>query len=101
MGAAHNHAPGGLDKQESREFRNQLWIAFSITALIAIAQAIGSALTGSLALLTDTVHALTDASGLLVAVIAATLMVKPATPTRTWGFRRIAVIEIGRAHVCT
>src|SRR5699024_8962798 len=98
MGAAHNHAPGGLDKQESREFRNKLWIAFSITALIAIAQAIGSVLTGSLALLTDTVHALTDASGLLVAVIAATLMVKPATSTRTWGFRRIEVIAaLGQA----
>ena len=36
---------------------------------IVLAQAIGSVITGSLALLTDTAHAITDASGLLVALI--------------------------------
>ena len=55
-------------------------------------------MTGSLALLTDTVHAFVDASGLLVALIAGTLMLKPATSTRTWGFRRIEVIAaLGQA----
>lgn len=91
MGAGHQHAPvpagGG-----SRDFRKKLWIAFSITAVVVVAQAVGSIITGSLALFTDTVHAGVDASGLLVALIAATLMLKPATSDRTWGFRRIEVI---------
>ena len=49
-------------------------------------------LTGSLALLTDTVHALTDALGLLVALVAAHLMRRPASSKHTWGFRRVEVI---------
>lgn len=93
MGAGHTHG-----SPDAPDFRRKLWIAFGITATIVVIQAFGSVVTGSLALLTDTVHALTDASGLLVALIAATLMHKPATPQRTWGFRRIEVIAaLGQA----
>src|SRR5699024_8120744 len=60
--------------------------------------AVGSVVTGSLALLTDTAHALADASGLLVAVIAATMMLRPPSSKRTWGFARIEVIAaLGQA----
>ncbi|MDN5746079.1 MAG: cation diffusion facilitator family transporter, partial [Nocardioidaceae bacterium] len=66
--------------------------------MIVIAQAIGSVITGSLALLTDTAHALSDASGLLVAVVAATMMLRPASSKRTWGFARIEVVAaLGQA----
>lgn len=74
------------------DYRRRLTIAFGLTAAIVIAQLIGSVLTGSLALLTDTAHAVTDASGLLVALVAATLMRRPSSKTRTWGFRRIEII---------
>src|SRR5690554_713502 len=74
------------------DYRGRLAIAFAITAVIVVVQAIGAWVTGSLALLTDTAHALTDASGLLIALIAGALMLRPATPQRTWGFRRIEVI---------
>ncbi|MGI9589484.1 MAG: cation diffusion facilitator family transporter [Dietzia maris] len=78
--------------------RRRLLIAFSITAIIVVAQAVGSVITGSLALLTDTAHALADASGLLVAVIAATMMLRPPSSKRTWGFARIEVIAaLGQA----
>ena len=92
MGAGHNHGPAASETGHPGDFRKKLWIAFSITATIVVAQAMGSVITGSLALLTDTAHAITDASGLLVALIAATLMLKPANSKRTWGFRRIEVI---------
>ncbi|GAA3667695.1 cation diffusion facilitator family transporter [Microbacterium marinilacus] len=99
MGAGHSH---GADQTEvvgdPVDHRRRLWIAFAITASIVVAQAVGSVLTGSLALLTDTAHALTDASGLLVALVAATLVLRPATSTRTWGFRRIEVMAaLGQA----
>lgn len=74
------------------DFRVRLGIAFALTVTIVVAQSVGSVMTGSLALLTDTAHAITDASGLLVALIAATLMRRPSTSTRTWGFQRIEVI---------
>lgn len=94
----HHHAPSVEESGQSPDFRKKLWIAFGITAVIVLVQFVGTIITGSLALLTDTVHALTDASGLLVALIAATLMLKPPTAQRTWGFRRIEVIAaLGQA----
>ena len=98
MGAGHDHGPGVAEAGQPGDYRRKLWIAFGITATIVVAQAVGSVVTGSLALLTDTAHAITDASGLLVALIAATLMLRPATSTRTWGFRRIeALAALGQA----
>lgn len=99
MAAGHqHHAPSVEESGQSPDFRKKLWIAFGMTAVIVLVQFVGTIITGSLALLTDTVHALTDASGLLVALIAATLMLKPPTAQRTWGFRRIEVIAaLGQA----
>ena len=85
----HSHAPS---PEDAASMRPRLLIAFSLAVVIVLAQAIGSLVTGSLALLTDTAHAVTDASGLLVALTAASLMTRPATSRRTWGFRRIEVL---------
>ncbi|HIZ35268.1 MAG TPA: cation diffusion facilitator family transporter [Candidatus Ruania gallistercoris] len=91
---AHDHSGAGAPRTD----RTRLAIAFGVTALIVLAQAVGSVVTGSLALLTDTAHALADASGLLVALIAASLMLRPASNRRTWGFARIEVIAaLGQA----
>ena len=84
-GHDHSHAHG-------TDNRGRLLIVVVLTSVIVVAQIVGSIITGSLALLTDTVHAVTDASGLVVALIAATLMLKPANDKRTWGFRRIEII---------
>lgn len=98
MGAGHDHGPKPGEAGHPGDFRIRLWIAFGLTATVVVAQAVGSVLTGSLALLTDTAHAAADASGLLVALIAATLMLRPASPQRTWGFRRLEVIAaLGQA----
>src|SRR5699024_329844 len=98
MAAGHHRTHSVEQTGQSPDFRKKLWIAFGITAFIIVVQLVGDVLTGSLALLTDTVHAITDASGLLVALIAATLMLRPPTAKRTWGFRRIEVIAaLGQA----
>ncbi|WP_040158242.1 cation diffusion facilitator family transporter [Mobilicoccus massiliensis] len=102
MGAGHDHRPTVPEAGRPGDHRRRLWIAFGLTATIVVAQGIGAVVTGSLALLTDTVHALTDASGLLVALVAATLMLRPADARRTWGFRRIEVIAaLGQAALLT
>ena len=98
MGMGHDHGHSHVPRVADRGMRRRLVIAFGITAIIMIAQAVGSVLTGSLALLTDTAHAAADASGLLVAVIAATMMLRPPSGRRTWGFARIEVIAaLGQA----
>lgn len=87
MGAGHDHAHATASTARSR-----LAVAFALTSLVTVSQAVGSVVTGSLALLTDTAHALVDASGLLVALVAATMMTRPASSARTWGFARLEVL---------
>ncbi|WP_258061177.1 cation diffusion facilitator family transporter, partial [Arthrobacter sp. 4R501] len=67
-------------------------IVFAITFTVMIAEIIGSSLTGSLALLADAGHMFTDSTGLLIAFIAASLALKPATPKRTWGYKRAEIV---------
>ena len=94
-GAAHGHGHShshGHSHGTASTTRTRLAIAFGITAVIVVAQTVGSIVTGSLALLTDTAHALVDASGLLIALIAATMLLRPASSARTWGFARVEVL---------
>lgn len=85
----HQHHHGGPGDQTNRR---RLAVAFGTTAVVFVAQAVGAALTGSLALLVDTGHMLTDVAGLGVALFAASLALRPPSPRRTWGFRRAEVL---------
>jgi len=69
--------------------RRRLLIAFSFVASIVVVQLIGAWLSGSLALLVDLVHSFVDSSGLLIAVVAVTLIARPPSNERTWGYRRL------------
>ncbi|KAB1647512.1 MULTISPECIES: cation diffusion facilitator family transporter [unclassified Pseudoclavibacter] len=89
MHDTHTAPDGGVG---GRAQRRRLAFAFGITATILVAQAIGAVVTGSLALTTDTVHMLVDSSGLLLALVTAHLVLRPASPERTWGFRRLEVV---------
>ena len=72
--------------------RGRLIAALAISASILTAEVIGAILTGSLALVVDAGHLLTDAGGLAVAVLAASLVRRPPTSRRTWGFGRAEVL---------
>lgn len=82
---SHDH---GTDAHGGR-----LLIAFSITCLILVAEVVGAILTGSLALVVDAGHMLTDAGGLGLALLAARLVGRPATNRRTYGFARAEVLS--------
>lgn len=87
-GHAHSHAVDA----STPSHRRRLAIALGITATVLVAQLVGTVVTGSLALLVDLVHMAVDTSGLVLALVAATLMARPASKHRTWGFRRAEVI---------
>ncbi|WP_119697687.1 cation diffusion facilitator family transporter [Microbacterium halotolerans] len=98
MGAGHDHGPSPEEAAQAPDFRRKLGIAFALVFGIVVAQGVGAWVTGSLALLVDMVHSLTDSVGLLVALVAATLMIRPPSKRRTWGFRRIEVLAaLGQA----
>lgn len=88
MSTDHNHSPQGTH-------RSKLAIAFGITVTILVAEVIGALWTNSLALLIDAGHMLTDASGLLMALLATTLALRPPSQERTWGWRRAEVLAAG------
>ena len=67
-------------------------MVLSTTSLVLLAEVVGAAVSGSLALLADAGHMLTDVAGLTLALVAAVLGRRPATDTRTWGFVRLEVL---------
>lgn len=83
-GHGHSHATGVRGKA--------LWIVIAMTSTIFVAQVIGGVVSGSLALLADAGHMLSDAGGLLVAALAMIVGSRPATARSTYGFRRAEVL---------
>ncbi|TFV61936.1 UNVERIFIED_ORG: cation transporter [Bacillus sp. AZ43] len=86
-GHAHRHADGGAGAD-----RRRLLIVLALTTTLLLVQIVGALLSGSLALAADAAHAGTDAAGLAIALLAATLALRPATAERTWGYRRAEVL---------
>jgi cobalt-zinc-cadmium efflux system protein len=85
-GHGHDHTGGVADN------RRRLAIVLALTATVLVVEVVGALLTGSLALLADAGHMFTDAAGLVIALIAASLALRPATAQRTWGYRRAEVL---------
>lgn len=85
---AGGHAHGHGRTQD----RRRLTAALAITGTILLAQVVGAVLTGSLALLVDSAHVLTDAVGLGMALVAVTLASRPTTERHTWGLVRAEVL---------
>lgn len=86
----HDHAPtaGGIRSASSRRL---LAISLSLTATVMVVQVVGAVLTGSLALLADAAHMFTDASALVIALVAASVAARPADDRRTFGYQRAEV----------
>ena len=74
------------------ESRRALGAALALTASYTVVEVVGGVLAGSLALLADAVHMLSDNVALAVALVAAWLATKPATPERSFGFKRAEVL---------
>jgi cobalt-zinc-cadmium efflux system protein len=84
----HSH----LHATATGRHRNRLLLVVGITAAVFLGEVIGGLLSGSLALLADAGHMLTDSTGLIIALIAASLAARPATPARTYGLQRAEVL---------
>lgn len=85
----HDHAPGGGLRGASN--RRLLAVSLAITAVVMVVQVVGAWLSGSLALLADAVHMLTDAAALVIALVAASVAARPANDRRTFGYQRAEV----------
>ncbi|MBX9626078.1 MAG: cation diffusion facilitator family transporter [Gemmataceae bacterium] len=72
--------------------RRALWIVFGLTFTYFLVEVVGGLVTNSLALLADAAHMLTDVGGLGLALFAAWMSQKPATPQRTYGYYRVEIL---------
>jgi cobalt-zinc-cadmium efflux system protein len=77
---------------DSQSAQSRLMLVLGATAVYLIAEVVGGVLTGSLALLADSGHLLTDVLGLGMAVAAIRFARRPATPARTYGFYRAEIL---------
>ncbi|KAA8821924.1 cation diffusion facilitator family transporter [Bifidobacterium vespertilionis] len=85
-GDAKNVEDGGAGHQR------RLMMTLGLTGTVFVAEVVGAAITGSLALLVDAGHMLTDMSVLIASTITAVLMRRKPSSSRTWGWARLEVL---------
>jgi len=93
MGADHSH---GIEKPATgsagaRHRKSLVW-ALALTTTFLVVEVIGAWISGSLALLADAAHMLTDAGGLALALFAIWFAARPPSPSKTFGYLRAEVL---------
>lgn len=89
----HDHAHVTASAGGIRGASNQrlLAVSLSLTASVMVVQIVGAILSGSLALLADAAHMFTDASALIIALVASIVAARPADDRNTYGYQRAEV----------
>ncbi len=70
----------------------RLATVLALTVLFMVIEAIGGWLSGSLALLADAGHMLTDAGALMLSLLSAWIALRPATQHKTYGYQRWEIL---------
>jgi cobalt-zinc-cadmium efflux system protein len=87
---AHGHSHA-LDARREDSGR-RMWIALAINVAMLVVEAVGGVLTGSLAVLADAGHLLSDAGAIGLALFAAALASRPAGERMTFGYQRSEIL---------
>ena len=91
--AGHGHGFGAHALEARREdSRGRMRVALAINVGLLLAEAVGGVLTGSLAVLADAGHLLSDVGSIALALFAAHLASLPAAGRRTFGYQRSEVL---------
>lgn len=86
MSVGHAHA---LPTSQNQKY---LLIALALTSTFLVAEVVGGLITGSLALLLDAAHMLTDASALAISLAAIQIAKRAADARRTFGYHRFEIL---------
>jgi cobalt-zinc-cadmium efflux system protein len=93
---AHLHAAdvarSGWDPAAGRATRRRLACVLGISGTLMVVEVIGGLLTGSLALVADAGHMLSDVGALGFALFAAWFASRPSPPRVTYGYQRIEIL---------
>lgn len=88
----HHHHHGGMGPAATDENARRVLIALVLTASFMVVEVAGGLLSGSLALLADAGHMLTDAASLALALAAFRLSRRPPDDVKTYGWHRGQVL---------
>lgn len=86
MASGHEHGSGRAANARS------LTLALGLTGSFLVAEVIGGIVTGSLALISDAAHMLTDTIGLAIALAAMKIAARSADSRRTFGYQRFEIL---------
>jgi cobalt-zinc-cadmium efflux system protein len=89
MGAGHGHSAAHAVGRAAD--RRRLVLVLLVTATVVVVEAVGAWLSGSLALLADAGHMLSDAAGVVIALSASLIATRPVSPRRTFGYHRAEI----------
>lgn len=84
--------PRAHHTHNASDSRQRLSLVLLLTAVCMVAEVCGGWLTGSLTLLADAGHMLTDVAALSLALMAAWFSARPATSTKTFGYHRLEIL---------
>jgi cobalt-zinc-cadmium efflux system protein len=70
----------------------RLFVVLGLTIVFMIVEAVGGWLSGSLALLADAGHMLTDAGALGLTLLSAWIALRPANQSKTYGYQRWEIL---------
>ena len=88
-----DHAHGSALARSGEAAKRPLTIALGLSLLTFVVQIVVGVSTGSLSLLTDSAHVLTDAVGIALALAAVVLATRSTRPHRTFGLYRLEVLS--------
>lgn len=83
----HSHHHHADDQTEGR-----LWISIILNFIITVAEFVGGLISGSLALLSDALHNLSDTASLGISLVARRISKKEANRDKTFGYKRAEII---------
>ena len=94
---SHDHAAHGAGHQHCHSIpagahRGRLALVLALVILYLVAETIGGLLTGSLALLADAGHMLSDAAALGLSLFALWIAERPATAQKSFGYYRAEIL---------
>lgn len=83
-----NHEP----RAHARSDQRRLLIVLGATSAYLLTELVGGYLTGSLALLSDAVHMLTDIAALCLGILTLWISTRPASSAKTYGYLRAEIL---------
>src|ERR671915_1576379 len=88
------HAHDGITVLAARraDSRRRMLVALLLNAAMLAAEVVGGILTGSLALLADAGHLLSDVGAIAIGLLAGGIAALPAGPRRTFGYQRSEIV---------